>query len=85
VHLHIGRTDVPASIETYGHVCKPPVQQFSTLHNTAALRSLALASGLFLASGLGVPEVSMALTQSQGFVFRSCVLLLAKTAGRQVL
>jgi hypothetical protein len=30
-------------------------------------------------------ELSVALVQSQGYVYRSCALLLAKASGRQVL
>jgi hypothetical protein len=54
-----------------------------TLSNTALARSLAVTRGSFLASAHR--ELSVALVHSQGYVYRSCALLLAKASGRQVL
>jgi hypothetical protein len=49
----------------------------------ASARSLAVTRGSFLASAHR--ELSVALVQSQGYVYRSCALLLAKASGRPVL
>jgi hypothetical protein len=54
-----------------------------TLSNVASARSLAVIWGSFLASAHR--ELSVALVQSQGYVYRSCALLLAKASGRPVL
>jgi hypothetical protein len=54
-----------------------------TLSDLASARSLAVTRGSFLASAHR--ELSVALVQSQGCVYRSCALLLAKASGRQVL
>jgi hypothetical protein len=53
-----------------------------TLSDVASARSLAVNRGLFLASAHR--ELSVALVQSQGRVYRSCALLLAKASGRPV-
>jgi hypothetical protein len=55
----------------------------STLSDVASARSPAVTRGSFLASAHR--ELSVALVQSQGYVYRSCALLLAKASGRQVL
>jgi hypothetical protein len=47
------------------------------------LVSQAVTRGSFLASAHR--ELSVALVQSQGYVYRSCALLLAKASGRPVL
>jgi hypothetical protein len=53
------------------------------LSDIASGGSPAVTWGSFLASAQR--ELSVALVQSQGYVYRSCALLLAKTSGRQVL
>jgi hypothetical protein len=82
-HLHPGHTFVPASVETYGHLGKPIMRYLRTLSDVASGRSLAVTRGSFLASAHR--ELSVALVQSQGYVYRSCALLLAKASGRPVL
>jgi hypothetical protein len=52
----------------------------STLSDIASARSLAVTRGSFLARANR--ELSVAFEQSQGYVYRSCALLLAKAAGR---
>jgi hypothetical protein len=54
-----------------------------TLSDIASRRSLTVTRGSLLA--FGHRELSVALVQSQGYVYRSCALLLAKASGRQVL
>jgi hypothetical protein len=54
-----------------------------TLSNIALARTLAVTRGSFLASALR--ELSVALVQSQGYVYRYCVPLLAKASGRPML
>jgi hypothetical protein len=54
-----------------------------TVNDIALARSLAVTRGPFLASAHR--ELSVALVQSKGCVYRSCALLLAKASGRQVL
>jgi hypothetical protein len=54
-----------------------------SLSDVASARSPAVTRGSFLASAHR--ELSVALVQSQGYVYRSCALLLAKTLGRPVL
>jgi hypothetical protein len=54
-----------------------------TLSDIALGRSLTVTRGSLLASAH--QELSAALVQSQGYVSRSCALLLAKASGRQVL
>jgi hypothetical protein len=76
-HLHHGNTFVPASVETYGHLGRPIMKYLRTLSFLAVTR------GSFLASAHR--ELSVALVQSQGYVYRSCALLLAKASGRPVL
>jgi hypothetical protein len=73
---------VPASVETYWDLGKPIMRSLRTLSDIASARSLAVARGSFLASANR--ELSVALVQSQGFVFRTCALLLAKASGQQV-
>jgi hypothetical protein len=82
-HLHPGHTFVPASVETYGHLGRPIMRFLRTLSDVASARSLAVTRGSFLASAHR--ELSVALVQSQGYVYRSCALLLAKASGRPVL
>jgi hypothetical protein len=81
-HLHPGHTFVPASVETYGHLGRVIMRYLRTLSDVAPGRSLAVIRGSFLASAHR--ELSVALVQSQGYVYRSCALLLAKASGRQV-
>jgi hypothetical protein len=69
--------------ETYGHLGKPIMRYLRTLSDVASGRSLAVTRGSFLASAHR--ELSVALVQSQGYVYRSCALLLAKASGRPVL
>jgi hypothetical protein len=59
------------------------MQYLRTLSDIASGRSLAVSWGSFLASAHR--ELSVALVQSQGYVYRSWALLLAKASGRQVL
>jgi hypothetical protein len=80
-HLHPGHTFVPASVGTYGHLGRPIMRYLRTLSDIAAARSLAVTRGSFLASAHR--ELSLALVQSQGCVYRSCALLLAKASGRR--
>jgi hypothetical protein len=82
-HLHSGHKFVPASVETYGHLCRPIMRYLRTLSDIASGRSLSVTRGSFLASAYR--ELSVALGQSQGYVYLSCTLLLAKASGRQVL
>jgi hypothetical protein len=82
-HLHPGHTFVPASVETFGHLGRPIMRYLRTLSYVASARSLAVTRGSFLASAH--KELSVALVQSQGYVYRSCALLLAKASGRPVL
>jgi hypothetical protein len=82
-HLHPGHTFMPASVETYGHLGRLIMRSLRTLSDAASARSLTVTRGSFLASALG--ELSVALVQSQGYVYHSCALLLAQASGRQVL
>jgi hypothetical protein len=54
-----------------------------TLSDVASARSMAVTRGSFLASAHR--ELSVDLVQSQGYVYRSCALLLAKASGQPVL
>jgi hypothetical protein len=81
--LHPGHTFVPASVEMYGHLGKPIMRYLRTLSDVASARSLAVTWRSFLATAHR--ELSAALVQSQGYVYRSCALLLAKASGRPVL
>jgi hypothetical protein len=58
---------------------RPIMRYLCTLMDVAMARSLAVTRGLFLASVHR--ELSVALVQSQGYVYRSCALLLAKASG----
>jgi hypothetical protein len=78
-----GHTFVPASVETYWHLGRPIMRYLRTLSDITPTRSLAVTQGSFLATAHR--ELSVALVQSQGYVYRSCALLLAKASGRQVL
>jgi hypothetical protein len=69
--------------ETYGHLGKPVMRHLRTLSDIASARSLAVTRGSFLASAHR--ELSVALVQSHGYVYRSCALMLAKASGWQVL
>jgi hypothetical protein len=82
-HLHPGHTFVPASVETYGHLGKSIMRYLRTVSDIASVRSLDVTQGSFLASAHR--ELSVALEQSQGYVYRSCALLLAKAFGRLAL
>jgi hypothetical protein len=68
-HLHPCDTFVPASVETYGHLGTPIMRYPRTLSDVASARSLAVTRGSFLASAHR--ELSIALVQSQGYVYRS--------------
>jgi hypothetical protein len=59
------------------------MQYLRTLSDVASARSLAVTRGSFL--GSAHRELSVALVQSQGYVYRSCALLLAKASRRPVL
>jgi hypothetical protein len=78
-HLHPGHTFVSASVKTYGYLGKPIMRYLRTLSDIASARSLVVTCGSFLASTHR--ELSVALVQSQGYVNRSCALLLAKAFG----
>jgi hypothetical protein len=82
-HLHPGYTFVPASVESYGHLGGPIMRHLPTLSDIASGHSLAVTRGSFLACAHR--KLSVALVQSQGDVYRSCALLLAKASGRQLL
>jgi hypothetical protein len=79
-YLHPGHTFVPASVETYGHLGRPIMRYLRALSDVTSARSLAVTRGSFLASSHR--ELSVALVQSQGYVHRSCALLLAKASGQ---
>jgi hypothetical protein len=79
-HLHPCHTFVAASVETYRHLGKPIMRYPRTLSDITSARSLAVTWGLFLASAHR--ELSVALVQSQGYVYRSCALLIAKASGQ---
>jgi hypothetical protein len=68
-HLHPGHTFVTASVKTFGHLGKPIVRYLRTLSDIASACSLAVTQGSFLASAHR--ELSVALVQSQGYVYRS--------------
>jgi hypothetical protein len=74
-HLHPGHTFVPANVETYGNLGSPAKRYLRSLSDVASARSPAVTRGSLLASGHR--EVSVALVQSQGYVYCSCALLLA--------
>jgi hypothetical protein len=59
------------------------MRHLRTLSDITSVRSLAVTRGSLLASAHR--ELSVALVRSQGYVYRSCALLLAKASGRQVL
>jgi hypothetical protein len=59
------------------------MQYLRTLSDLTSARSVAVTRGLFLASAHR--ELRVALVQSQGYLCRSCALLLAKASGRPVL
>jgi hypothetical protein len=82
-HRHPGHTFMPTSVETYGHLGRPIMRYLPTLSDTALARSPAVTRESLLASAHR--ELSVALVQSQGYVHRSCALLLAKASGLQVL
>jgi hypothetical protein len=82
-HLHPSHTFVPVSVKTYRHLGRPIIRYLRTLSDIAWGRSLAVTRGSFLTSAHR--ELSVALVQSQGYIYRSCTLLLAKASGRRVL
>jgi hypothetical protein len=82
-HLYPGNTFVPASVKMYGHLGMLIMQYLRTLSDIALARSLAVTRGSFLASTFR--ELSVALSQRWGYVYRSCELLLANASGRPVL
>jgi hypothetical protein len=81
-HLHPGDTFVPASVKTYRNLGRPFMRYLCSLRNVAPACSLAVTRGSSLASAHR--ELSVALVQSQGYVYHSCALLLAKASGRPV-
>jgi hypothetical protein len=81
--LHPGHTSVPASVEPHGHLGRPIMRFLRTLNDIAWAHSLAVTRRPFLATS--DREVSVALVHSQGFVHRSCVLLLVKVFEWQAL
>jgi hypothetical protein len=82
-HLHPGHTFVPVSFKIYGHLGELIMQYICTLSDIASTRSLAITRGSFLSSAHR--KLSVALVQSQRYVYRFCMLLLARAAGRQLL
>jgi hypothetical protein len=82
-HPHPSHTFVPASVETYGHLGRPIMQYHRTRSDDASARSRVVTRGSLLASDYR--ELSVALMQSQGYVYSSYALSLAKASGRQVL
>jgi hypothetical protein len=84
--LHPGHTFVPASVETHGHVGKPIMRYRRTLSDVASACSPAVTRDRSLQRIASAHrELTVALVQSQGYVYRSCALLLAKSPGRPVL
>ena len=80
-HQHPGHTFVPATVETYGYLGKPLTRYLNHLSQVAETRSTGgLTKGSFLASAFR--ELSVALVQSQGHVYRSCASLMARASGR---
>jgi hypothetical protein len=79
------RLSAPRShgIETCGHLGKPIMRHIRTLSDVASARYVAVTRGSFLVSAYG--ELRATVLQSQGYVYRSCTLLLAKALGRQML
>jgi hypothetical protein len=59
------------------------MQYLRSLGDVVSARSMAVTRGSFLARAH--QELSVALVQSQGYVYRSCALLLAKASGWPVL
>jgi hypothetical protein len=59
------------------------MRSISTLSDVSLASSLAVTRGLFLSSAHR--ELSGALVQSQGYVYRSCALFFTKSSGRHVL
>jgi hypothetical protein len=80
-HLHAGQIFKPASVQTYRHSGKPIMRYLCTLSDAASACSVALTRGSFLASK--DRELSVALVQSQGYVYHCCALLHSKDSGRQ--
>ena len=80
-HHHPGHTFIPASVETLGHLGKPLVRYLKTLSEVAARRGPAVTKGSFLAGAYR--ELSVALIQCQGSVYRGCANLMARAAGWQ--
>jgi hypothetical protein len=78
-----GCCKLPDRIETYGHLGRPIMRYLRTLSDDASAGSLAVTRGSFLATVHR--ERSVALLQSQGYVYRSCSLLLAKACRQPVL
>jgi hypothetical protein len=79
-HVRPGHTCMPASIETCWKLEKPILWYSCMLSDVASMRSIAVIRGLLLARHLR--ELEVATVQSLGCVYRSCVLLLTKAAGR---
>jgi hypothetical protein len=82
-HLHPGNTFVPASVETYGDLNSPTMQYLRTLSYFTLASFLAVTRGALLAGAHR--ELSVALDQSQGDVYRACALLLANASRLPVL
>ena len=81
-HYHPGYTFIPASVDTYGYLGKPPVRCLSTLGEVAAAQGPAVTKGSFLAGAhrtLGV-----ALIRCQASLYRGNANLLVRAVGRQV-
>jgi hypothetical protein len=68
-HLHPGHNFVRASVETYGQLGKPLMRYLRSLSDIASARSLAITRGSSFACAHR--ELSVALVQSQGYVYRS--------------
>jgi hypothetical protein len=78
-HPRTSHTFVPSSVETLGHLGGHIMRYLRTLSKFMSARSLAVIRSSFLASGH--LQLSVALVQSQGYVFCSCVLLLQRLLG----
>jgi hypothetical protein len=72
-----------APMAEFKSIPRPIMWYPRTLCDIASGRSLSVTRGSFLSSAHR--ELSVALVQSQDYVYRSCALSLAKAFGRQVL
>ena len=73
---------IPASVQTYGYLCKPLAFNIKTISDVTAGGGPAVMTGSFLASTHR--ELSVALVRCQGAMYRGCADLLARAAGREV-